>query len=257
MACCLTTSTSNNIDISSYVFCGIHMRLILHHVFMNLICDICREVTLWKSLTTSPRGQSVNHQFICWLGSVPCVSAAVLAYNGVKTSWWRHQMETFSALLDICAGNSPVPREFSAQMPVTRSFDVFFDLRLNKRLSKQWWGWWFETPSHLLWRHRNDQFAWHWHHKHAWLFESRYGYLKFVLVYRTPFFKSPTRSCEISQHVKYQYKWMRKQFYNSEQSHLARIRQPWAYYRIQIIAGSAWAGNAGNVFPATDFKGNR
>ena len=33
------------------------------------------------------------------------------------------------------------------QRPVTRSLDVFFDLRLNKRLSKQWWGWWFETPS--------------------------------------------------------------------------------------------------------------
>ena len=47
-------------------------------------------------------------------------------------SWWRHQIETFSALLAICAGNSPVPGEFPAQMPVTRSFDVFFDLRLNK-----------------------------------------------------------------------------------------------------------------------------
>ena len=47
------------------------------------------------------------------------------------------------------------PGEFPAQTPVTRSFDVFFDLRLNKRLSKQWWGWWFETLSHPLWRHRN------------------------------------------------------------------------------------------------------
>ena len=51
--------------------------------------------------------------------------------------------------------NSPVPGEFPAQRPVTRNFDVFFDLRLNKRLSKQSWGWWFETPSWLLWRHRN------------------------------------------------------------------------------------------------------
>ena len=42
---------------------------------------------------------------------------------------------------------------------VTRSFDVFFDLRLNKQLSKQWWGWWFATPSPALWRHCND---WHW-----------------------------------------------------------------------------------------------
>ena len=71
------------------------------------------------------------------------------------TSWWRHQMETISALLAIYAGNSPVPGDFSAQRPVTRSFDVFFDLHPNKLLSKQWQGWWFETPSCLLWRHRN------------------------------------------------------------------------------------------------------
>ena len=45
-------------------------------------------------------------------------------------------METFSALLPIFAGNSPVPGEFPSQMPVTRSFDIFFDLRLNKRLNK-------------------------------------------------------------------------------------------------------------------------
>ena len=38
-------------------------------------------------------------------------------------------METFSALLAICAGNSPVAGEFPAQRPVTRSFDIFFDLR--------------------------------------------------------------------------------------------------------------------------------
>ena len=42
-------------------------------------------------------------------------------------------MEIFSALLVICAGNSPVSNEFPAQRPVARSFDVFFDLRLNKR----------------------------------------------------------------------------------------------------------------------------
>ena len=69
--------------------------------------------------------------------------------------WWRHQMKTFSAFLVICAGNSPVPGEFPTQRPVTRSFDVFFDLRLNKRLSKQPWVWWFETLSCPLWRHRN------------------------------------------------------------------------------------------------------
>ena len=66
---------------------------------------------------------------------------------------WRRQMETFSVLLALCAGNSPTQR------PVTRSFDVYFDLRPNKRLSKQSWGWWFETSSRPLWRHRNGETA--------------------------------------------------------------------------------------------------
>ena len=65
-------------------------------------------------------------------------------------------METFSALLSICAGNSPVPGEFPAQRPVTRSFDFFFDLRWIKGLYKQSWGWWFETISRPLWRPSND-----------------------------------------------------------------------------------------------------
>ena len=61
--------------------------------------------------------------------------------------WWRHQRETFSALLALCVGNSPVTGELPSQRQVPRSFDVFFDLLLNKLLSKQPWGWWFETPS--------------------------------------------------------------------------------------------------------------
>ena len=78
-----------------------------------------------------------------------------LSHRCGKLPWWRHQMEKFSALLAICAGNSPVPGEFSAQRPVTRSSGVFFDLRLNKRLSKQSQGWWFETLSRPFWRHCN------------------------------------------------------------------------------------------------------
>ena len=67
-------------------------------------------------------------------------------------------METFSALLAIFAGNSPVPGEIPTQRPVTRSFDVFFDQRPYKRLSRQWWDKWFETPSRPLWRHGNGGF---------------------------------------------------------------------------------------------------
>ena len=68
-------------------------------------------------------------------------------------SWWCHQMEIFSASLALCAGYSPVTGEFPAQSPVTRSFDVFFDMRLNKWWSKQSRCRWFETPSRSLWRH--------------------------------------------------------------------------------------------------------
>ena len=61
----------------------------------------------------------------------------------IQNTWWRHHMETFSVLLAICVGNSWVNGEFPAQRPVTRSYDAFFALRPNKRLSKQCWGWWF------------------------------------------------------------------------------------------------------------------
>ena len=60
----------------------------------------------------------------------------------------------FRVIGHLC-GVFTCPGEFPSQRPVTRSFDVFFDLRPNKRLSKHWWGWWFETPSSPLWRHCN------------------------------------------------------------------------------------------------------
>ena len=69
---------------------------------------------------------------------------------------------TISVLLVLCAGYSPVIGY--RWIPLTKtsddSSDVLFDLRLNKRLSKQSWGWWLETPSCRLWRHSNarDQF---------------------------------------------------------------------------------------------------
>ena len=85
---------------------------------------------------------------IQWIHAVSIIAATR------HSAWWRHRMETFSALPTLWAGNSPVTGEFSAQRPVTQSFDIFFDLRLNTRLNKQSSGWWFETPS---WRHCNDE----------------------------------------------------------------------------------------------------
>ena len=56
-------------------------------------------------------------------------------------------------------GNSPITGEFPAQRPVTRSFDVFFDLRLNERLSKQSRGWLIGTLSRPLWRQSNEIYS--------------------------------------------------------------------------------------------------
>ena len=89
----------------------------LWNVYCDVVCIIVLKLT------------------VLWWDPIPA--------NIYSQSWWRHQMETFSALLALCAWNSPVTGEFPAQRPVTRSFDVFFDLRLNIRLSKQSWGWWF------------------------------------------------------------------------------------------------------------------
>ena len=81
-------------------------------------------------------------------------------------------METFSALLALCAGNSTVTGEFPTQRPVARSFDVFFDLCLSKRVSKQSLGWWSETPSCSLWRHCIAN----WHFVMRWTRQTKFWY---------------------------------------------------------------------------------
>ena len=112
----------------------------------------------WLSKTAFHLGHGyiiTSHTFLGAVYKYHSHTLMAIYLNHYCRTWWRYQMETFSALLAICAGNSPVSGEFPAQRPVTR-FDVFFDLRLNKRLSKHWWGWWFETPSWSLWRQCND-----------------------------------------------------------------------------------------------------
>ena len=66
-------------------------------------------------------------------GSIQALVPLTLFYVAGKRikTWWRHQMETFSTLLFLCE----VTCGFPSQRPVTRSFDVPFDLHLNKRMS--------------------------------------------------------------------------------------------------------------------------
>ena len=73
---------------------------------------------------------------------------------GLRTMMTSSNGNIFCVTGPLC-GEFTGPGEFPAQRPVTRSLDVFFDLRLNNRLSQQPWGWWFETPAWSLWRHRN------------------------------------------------------------------------------------------------------
>ena len=75
-----------------------------------------------------------------------------------KYTRWRHQRVTFLTLLAFCAGNSRITGEYPAQRPVTRSFDVFFDLHPNKWLNKQWRRWCFETPFRSL-RHLCSEYT--------------------------------------------------------------------------------------------------
>ena len=139
--------------------CSVHIFFITNHGLMFI--EICREFSYKQGFTCQFHWMIAGEMSMKWklyivVRTVPAVSLA-----SPSSAWWRHQMETFSALLAICAGNSPVPGEFPTQRPVTRSFDVYFDLRPDNRLSKQSWGWWFETLSHSLWRHRNGDICRH------------------------------------------------------------------------------------------------
>ena len=104
----------------------------------------CIRYNTW--LMSWPEGRIVFHlTMVSLFSSFP-------SRHGTFTfhSWWRHQMETFSALLTL-TGDRWIPRTMASDAELW----VFFDLRLNKRLNKQSRRRWFETPSHTLWRDCN------------------------------------------------------------------------------------------------------
>ena len=145
-----------SLEISLEIKAGIGSALGLYHEIVS--------VPVWPSI---PVSLVVN---LTGLNSFLKTSPRVLVSRGnygtdvgfsggaalhLTPSWWRHQMETFSALPAIC-----VTGEFPAQRPVTRSFDAFFHLCLNYRLIKHTWGWWIETSSRPWWRHCNGLSNW-------------------------------------------------------------------------------------------------
>ena len=100
--------------------------IFMWHHWNGDMCNATKQTDVNSDFRRALLNKDTHYLAIFWLCHV----------GDWSETWWRHQTETFSALLAICAGNSPVPGQFPAQRPVTRSFDVFFDLRLNSRMSK-------------------------------------------------------------------------------------------------------------------------
>ena len=117
----------------------------------------------WKQQKNITSFVALGQEY-CGVNSIPLLLMPwILMLPTHKQPWyWAckmmtiHQIEIFSALLAICVGNSPVTGEFPTQRPVMQSFDVYFDLCLNKRWSRQLEGRWVETPSRPLWHHCDE-----------------------------------------------------------------------------------------------------
>ena len=105
----------------------------------------------WRALSTTDVASSSNDFgsgfILCSNNNTRRWSTDVISHDDVI----KYYGNIFRVTGPLC-GDFTGPVEFPTQRPVARSFDVIFDLRLNKRLSKQPWGWWLETPSWSLWR---------------------------------------------------------------------------------------------------------
>ena len=153
-----------------------HMSVMASAIISDSTCNRVAKPTIKNPLKLNIVGRS---QMASNVGSIPIawrhhvtwhrVNAGTAAEDFAKSwqplcivwlakkwwSWWRRQMETFPAFMALCAGNSPVTGESPSHKPVTRSFDVFLGLHLNKGLNKRSRRRWFETSSRSLWRHCN------------------------------------------------------------------------------------------------------
>ena len=116
-----------------------------------MVTNHCRKHNATKTMRFLPYHKRVE----CLLRTHKYLFA--LSIISRHATWWRHKMETFSVWLSLGEGNPLVTGGFPSQRPVTRSLDIFFDLRPNKRLSKQSRRRWFETQSRSLWRHCNGK----------------------------------------------------------------------------------------------------
>ena len=145
--------------------------------FLRLLFTILHKTTLATALRKPAKSQQ-QHCDACKCGAKKkqpkhCDSTATKLLHWLLLSITKHYWSPVTALHSnaiMTSSNGNIFRvtshlcgEFTGDRwiprTVTRSFEIFFDLLLNKRLSKQSWGWWFKTPSCPLWRHSYETFC--------------------------------------------------------------------------------------------------
>ena len=104
---------------------------------------ICNDISCFKERDCFPV-LIYNNRWHLYIDLYRCIFAA---------SWRRHQIETFSTLLTLCAGNSPVTLNSPHKGQRGGALEFSLICALNKRLSRQSWGCSFETPPCSSWRH--------------------------------------------------------------------------------------------------------
>ena len=148
--------TWTSVDLSSIRSSDICLRTIPWEMPKIPISEMCLKNTyskLWGHINTYSKlwGRcEVGDRGVWWRQICLYFWLITPVLHTYRFSWWCHQMEILSTSLALCEGNPPVTGGFPSQRPVMCSFDVFFDLHLNKHLSKQSRCQWFVMPSHSL-----------------------------------------------------------------------------------------------------------
>ena len=106
----------------------------------------------WKMspITAVKEGSYASHEHLHWHSLFFFISCIIGLHDAVIK--WSHFHGYWPFVREIHPSGTS---KFPTQKPVTRIFDFFFNLRLNKRLNKQSRGCWFETPPRPFWRHCN------------------------------------------------------------------------------------------------------
>ena len=155
--CVSIVITWTNIDLLSVGSSAINLKLESNskHLFSKMLLKELNAYTGFSPLMINPTSCNTLIYVYCFM----CCAHTAPSRVSQRRSYFSSliQCSQIHMVHDdvIKCKYFPVTGEFPSHRPVTRCFDVFFDLCLNKRLSKQSWGWWFETPSRSLWRHCN------------------------------------------------------------------------------------------------------